>query len=395
MAIVFTKKYIYLVNIFTKMIKRELFATIQKKLGKGKTIIVLGPRQVGKTTLLKSIADQCGAWLFLKGDDPAVQSQLEGANTETLKQMIGKHKLVFIDEAQRIRNIGLTLKLITDQFKKVQVLVSGSSSFELTSEINEPLTGRKWEYQMYPVSWQEFHSYVGPVAAHSQLEQRLVYGMYPDVITHPGEEKEVLQQLAGSYLYKDVLSIGGIRKPELLDKLLRALALHLGHEVSYNELAGMLQVDKNTINTYIQLLEKTFVIFRLQPFSRNLRNEITSSRKIYFYDNGIRNAIIANFSPLSLRQDTGALWENFMVSERMKFLQYQNKLANTFFWRTTQQQEIDYLEERDGNLFAYEFKWNEKTRAKFPKTFLSNYPGSEMRLVTKGNFEEFISGKQI
>lgn len=382
-------------SIFTKMIKRELFSRIREKLGKGKAIILLGPRQVGKTTLLKSLAEKNGPWLFLNGDDPTVQQRLEGANTEALKLLIGKHKLVFIDEAQRVKNIGITLKLITDQFKKVQLVVSGSSSFELTSEISEPLTGRKWEYHMYPVSWQEFHSYVGAVAAHSQLEQRMVYGMYPDVITHPGEEKEVLQQLAGSYLYKDVLSIGGIRKPELLDKLLRALALQLGHEVSYNELAGMLQVDKNTINTYIQLLEKTFVVFRLQPFSRNLRNEITSSRKIYFYDNGIRNAIIANFNPLSLRQDTGALWENFMVSERMKFLNYQSKWANTFFWRTRLQQEIDYIEERDGNLFGYEFKWSKKAKVKFPKAFLANYPSAKLQLITGANFEGFISGEEI
>lgn len=392
---IFTKKYVYLVNTFTKMIKRDLFSVIQKKLGKGKAIIVLGPRQVGKTTLLKSIAEKEGPWLFLNGDDPTVQQQLEGANTEALKQMIGKHKLVFIDEAQRVKNIGLTLKLITDQFKKVQLVVSGSSSFDLTSEINEPLTGRKWEYQMYPVSWQEFYDHMGHMEAHAQLETRLVYGMYPDVITHPGEEKEVLQQLAGSYLYKDLLSIGGIRKPELLDKLLRALALQLGHEVSYNELASMLQVDKNTINTYIQLLEKTFVIFRLQPFSRNLRNEISSSRKFYFFDNGIRNAILANFSPLSQRQDTGALWENFMVSERMKFLHYRHTWAHTFFWRTRLQQEIDYLEDRDGKLFAYEFKWSKKAKAKFPKTFLTHYPDAKVQLITSGNFEEFINGKDL
>ena len=375
------------------MINRLLTPIIRKKLGTGKAIIILGPRQVGKTTLLKEIAEKKGPYLFLNGDDPTVQQQLEGANTQTLKQIIGKHTLVFIDEAQRIKNIGLTLKLITDQLKNVQLLVSGSSALELASEINEPLTGRKWEYQMYPISWQELYDYLGHLDAHSQLEQRLVYGMYPEVITRQGEEREVLQQLAGSYLYKDLLSLGGIRRPDMLDKLLRALALQLGNEVSYNELSNMLQVDKNTINNYVQLLEKAYVIFRLPPFSRNLRNEITSSRKIYFYDNGIRNALVANFNPIGLRQDTGELWENFLISERMKLLHYNSKLANTYFWRTHAQQEIDYIEERDGEIFAYEFKWSKTKKARFPKTFIAAYPKAKLQLVTPVNFEDFIMGE--
>jgi len=374
------------------MIKRLLTSIVRKKLGTGKAIIILGPRQVGKTTLLKEIAEKKGNYLFLNGDDPTVQQQIEGANTQTLKQIIGKYTLVFIDEAQRIKNIGLTLKLITDQLKNVQLLVSGSSALELASEVNEPLTGRKWEYKMYPISWQELYDYLGRLDAHSQLEQRLVYGMYPEVITRQGEEREVLQQLAGSYLYKDLLSLGGIRRPEMLDKLLRALALQLGNEVSYNELSNMLQVDKNTINNYIQLLEKAYVIFRLPPFSRNLRNEITSSRKIYFYDNGIRNSLVANFNPIGLRQDTGELWENFLISERMKLLQYNSKWANTYFWRTHAQQEIDYIEERDGEIFAYEFKWSKTKKAKFPKTFITAYPKAKLQLVTPANFEDFIMG---
>ncbi len=373
------------------MINRLLAPVIRKKLGTGKAIIVLGPRQVGKTTLLKGIAEKKGAYLFLNGDDPVVQQQLEGANTQTLKQIIAKHKLVFLDEAQRIKNAGLTLKLITDQFKNVQLLVSGSSALELANKINEPLTGRKWEYHMYPVSWQEFYNYMGHLDAHKQLEQRLVYGMYPEVITKQGEEREVLQQIAGSYLYKDLLSLGGIRRPDLLDKLLRALAFQVGNEVSYNELSNLLQVDKNTIHSYIQLLEKAYVVFRLQPFSRNLRNEITSSRKIYFYDNGIRNALVANFNPLGLRQDTGALWENFLVSERMKLLHYNSKWANIYFWRTHARQEIDYIEERDGQIFGYEFKWSKKAKSKFPKTFIAAYPKAKMQLITSANFEKFIT----
>ena len=374
------------------MIQRLLSPIITKKLGKGKAIIILGPRQVGKTTLLKNIADKNGPYLLLNGDDPYVQQQLENANTQTLKQLIGKHRLVFIDEAQRIKHIGLTLKLITDQFTNVQLLVSGSSALELSSEVNEPLTGRKWEYQMYPVSWQELHNYLGHIGAHMQLEQRLIYGMYPEVIMQQGEEREVLQQLAGSYLYKDLLSMAGIRKPDLLEKLLRALALQLGNEVSYNELSNLLQVDKNTISNYIQLLEKAYVIFRLQPFSRNLRAEISTSRKIYFYDNGIRNALLANFNPLGLRQDTGALWENFMISERMKLLHYNNHWANTYFWRTHAQQEIDYIEEEAGILHAFEFKWSKTKQAKTPKEFLKTYKNSKFKIINRDNFREFIGG---
>ncbi len=370
------------------MIKRKLFDTVLTK--KGKAIIVLGPRQSGKTTLMNEVTGSMQNKLFLDCDDPLVRELIENANTEKLRQIIGKHTVVFIDEAQRVKNIGLTLKIITDQFKNVQLYVSGSSSFELINEINEPLTGRKWEYMLFPVSWEEFQNHVGYMKSLQQLEQRLIFGMYPEVITNYGAEHETLKQISDSYLYKDILSFKGIRKPDLLIKLLKALAFQIGNEVSYNELGNLLQIDKNTVRNYIDLLEKVFVVFRLQPLSKNLRNEISTNRKIYFYDNGIRNALIANFNPLSMRQDTGALWENFLISERIKYIHYSHMFVNQYFWRTKQQQEIDYIEEREGKIFAYEFKWNQKIKAKFPTTFLKTYEQVQTKVIHKNNFQEFL-----
>lgn len=370
------------------MIKRIIQASIEKEFFTGKAIIVLGPRQVGKTTLIKEILEE-KEYLFLNADDSTVRRLLNSPDTFQLKQIIGKEKIVFIDEAQRLQQVGLTLKLITDQFKKVQLIVSGSSALEISNQTNEPLTGRKWEYLLYPVSWEELENSVGFIESEKQLEHRLIYGMYPDVINHPGKEKEVLQQLANSYLYKDILSLANIRKPELLERLLQALALQLGNEVSYNELAQLLQIDKKTIMVYIDLLEKAFIIFRLRSFSRNLRNEIKNNLKIYFWDNGIRNIIIANLNTLNLRQDKGGLWENFLVSERTKFLQYHKKIVNSFFWRTVQQQEIDYVEETNGRISAFEFKWNDKGRTKIPQTFLDTYH-AKGNIVSKENFRSFL-----
>jgi predicted AAA+ superfamily ATPase len=373
------------------LISRKLEESITKKLGSGKVILVLGPRQTGKTTLLTGICRQSERWLLLDCDDLLVREQLQDANVEKLKQIIGTHTLILIDEAQRVRNIGLTLKILADHFDHVQILVSGSSALELANEINEPLTGRKWEFMLYPVSWQELLEQFGYLDTLRQLEQRLIFGQYPEVITHPGQEKELLQQLSGSYLYKDLFTYKGIRKPDLLEKLLKALALQIGSEVSYNELAQLLEVDKKTVMQYLDLLEKAFVVFRLQPLSRNLRNEISSSRKIYFYDTGIRNALLVNFQPLSLRGDTGALWENFLIAERNKFLHYNNHWVNTYFWRTHTQQEIDYIEERDGKFYAFEFKWGINKKIRFPKNFLSAYPNSQTQLIDRDHFNTFLT----
>lgn len=371
------------------MINRQIKTNIKNRINSGKAIILLGPRQTGKTTLLEKIASETGEYLLLDCDDLLIREKLENANTESLKQLIGKHKIIFIDEAQRVKNIGLILKIIIDRIKGIKLLVSGSSALELANEINEPLTGRKWEYMLYPVSWQEFREHAGYLKSQQQLEQRLIFGMYPEVINNPGDEEEVLKQLSSSYLYKDLLSLKNIRKPGLLPKLLKALALQVGSEVSKNELSKLLQVSKDTIETYIDLLEKAYIIYRLEPLSRNLRNEISTNRKIYFYDNGIRNALIANYNPVSIRQDIGILWENFLMSERKKLLHYNRISANTYFWRTKQQQEVDYVEEQGGKIYAYEFKWNPRKKPKFPKTFINAYQ-SELQIVNKDNFEEFL-----
>ncbi len=370
------------------MITRILQAKIISKMGKGKAIIIVGPRQVGKTTLIEGILKN-EAHLFLDGDDPTVRSLLKNPNTEQIKSIIGKNKTVFIDKAQRIENIGITLKIITDKCKDVQLLVSGSSAFELKNEINEPLTGRKWEYQLFPISWKEFEDNIGYVKATQQLEMRLVYGMYPDVINNTDNAFEVLKELANSYLYKDILAFNKIRKPEVLEKLLQALALQLGSEVSYNELSQLLGIDKNTVSNYIDILEEAFVIFKLKSFSRNLRNEIKTNQKIYFYDNGIRNMVIGNLNTLDLRQDKGALWENFLISERMKKNNYENKLTKSYFWRTTQQQEIDYVEDNAGQITGYEIKWSEKGKVKIPKVFNEMYE-TETIILTKENFRTFL-----
>lgn len=371
------------------MIQRSLLKELQKRIVGHKALIVLGPRQVGKTTLLRELVSEKDV-LFLNGDDPTVQTLLSNVNTEVLRQLIGKHAFVFIDEAQRIDNIGITLKLITDQIQTCQLIVSGSSAFELRNATNEPLTGRKWEYQLFPISWTEYEAYVGFLKAEQLLETRLIYGFYPEVITHQGEEREILIQLSESYLYKDLYAVGAkLKRPELLPKILQALAFQVGNEVSHNEIAQLIGADNQTVTTYIDLLIKSYVIFPLHSFSRNLRNEIKAKKKYYFYDNGIRNAVISNFSPLLMRNDIGALWENFLVSEKKKHNHYLMLHANTYFWRTTGQQEIDYLEEMDGHLKAYEFKWNPNAKWRIPKTFLNAYP-SEVFKIDRSNFRSFL-----
>ncbi|OQA97517.1 MAG: hypothetical protein BWY22_01265 [Bacteroidetes bacterium ADurb.Bin217] len=375
-------------DIFIHMYTRYISDIIEKKIGSGKAIVVIGPRQVGKTTLIETILKNKD-YLFLNGDDPKTKTLLTEPNTEQIRTILGQHKLVFIDEAQRINGIGLTMKIITDRFKEVQLFASGSSSFDLSNRINEPLTGRKWEYQLFPISWEEYENNHGYVYAEQQLENRLLYGFYPDVLNNSGNEISVLRNLVSSYLYKDILSYSDIRKPDVLEKLVQALALQIGSEVNYSELAQIVSVDKNTVAKYIDILEKGFVIFQLGSFSRNIRNEIKTSKKIYFYDNGVRNMIIGNFDPIELRTDKGALWENFLISERIKQNEYKQSLARTYFWRTKQQQEIDFIEDNGGRISGFEFKWQNKKNIKLPKTFVESYH-AESKIIDRDNFREFV-----
>ena len=374
------------------MFKRTLQQIIIDRCFKHKAIILLGARQVGKTTLLKEIVKvQDGGVLFLNCDEPQTVSALTNRNLEDVKALIGGNRLVIIDEAQKVDNVGLTIKLIVDNMPDVQVIATGSSAFELRNRLNEPLTGRKYEYQMFPISTEEIYKTNGYIDVMKLLETRLIYGSYPDILNQQDKPEVLLRTLTDSYLYKDVLASDNLRKPDLLVKLLRALAFQVGSEVSYNELAQIIGTDNKTVERYIDLLEKCFIIFRLNGLSRNLRNELKKAKKIYFYDNGVRNAVIQQFAPLDMRNDVGALWENYFISERMKFNHYSEHYCNTYFWRTKNQQEIDYVEEADGYMTAFEMKWNpKKADLSFPKSFMEAYSVASANVITPENYIKFL-----
>ncbi len=380
-------EYLYICAIMS--IQRAFLSQVKNWLFKGKTLVITGPRQVGKTTLIKTLLGEASEFLFLDGDDSEIREMLSRNNTQEIARIIGNHKIVFIDEAQRINQIGLTAKIIHDQFKQVQLIMSGSSALDLNNAINEPLTGRKIEFTLFPISWKELSNHYGYLQAKQDINNRLIFGMYPDIITHKGEEKLFLKNLTESYLYKDILALTNIQKPDILEKLLQALAYQVGSEVSYTELATLLGISKETVSSYIQLLEKAFVIFRVNAFSRNLRSEIKTNKKIYFYDNGIRNAIIKAYNPIELRPDKGALWENFLIAERIKHLNYQLHYPNYFFWRTKDQQEVDWVEEENLKLSAFEFKWKDAGKFKFPKKFVEAYQPNT-KVIDIDNFSEFI-----
>lgn len=373
------------------MIKRSIENLIKGQLHGGRAIIVMGARQVGKTTLLKQVfSTDSSDVLWMSGDEPDVRGMFENMTSTRLRSIIGNHRVVIIDEAQRIEDIGIKLKLIIDQIPSVQLMATGSSSFELANKINEPLTGRKWEYKLFPLSFNELVNETNLLEEKRMVPHRMVYGSYPDVVTHPGKEVAILRELTESYLYKDILEFDRIHKPEKLTKLLQALAYQVGAEVSYNELSLLCGLDAKTVASYISILEQAFIIFRLGTFSRNLRNELKNSRKIYFYDNGIRNALIGNFSQVENRTDTGALFENYAIAERMKRKEYLMDYARSWFWRNTNKQEIDYIEEKDGRIHAYELKWSPKRKASAPLSFRNAYPDADFTVINRDNIEDLL-----
>ena len=373
------------------MIDRILQTNIERRMFKGKAILLFGSRQCGKSTLVENmLARRKEKWLYLNGDEADIREQLTNTTSARLKKIVDGHTVVFIDEAHRIPDIGITLKLFTDQLKNIQVIATGSSAFELAGKVNEPLTGRKYEFMLFPLSFAEMVASHGLLEEKRLIEHRMIYGYYPEIVTDQSEEEVHLKLLANSYLYKDLLSLEQIKKPVLLEKLLKALALQVGSEVSYHELGQTIGADKETVEKYIDLLEKAFVLFRLPALNRNVRNEIKKGKKVYFFDCGVRNAIINDFTRIGSRTDTGALWENFVIAERMKYLRYNNNDANMYFWRTTQQQEIDLVEEKGKQLKAYECKWGKTGKAKFPLTFTANYPGTETHVISPANLEDFI-----
>ncbi len=373
------------------MIERTQAEKLRSLIGSNKAITLMGARQVGKSTLIHSLLDDDDTVLWLNGDDDDVRELFKNINSTRLKAIIGSKRTVVIDEAQRIPDIGLRIKLITDQIPGVQVIATGSSSFELSSKINESLTGRKRELKLFPLTFTEMVRHTSFLEERRMLSHRMIYGYYPEVVSTPSEEKDILKELTESSLYKDLLSVDGIHKADVLVRLLKALSLQIGNQVSYNELSILLGIDSKTVEKYISVLEKSYIIFRLGSFSRNLRNELKTSRKIYFWDLGIRNAVIGNFSSLENRADCGAMWENFVIAERLKANEYDSAFTQSYFWRTKDQSEIDYVEEANGTMRAFEFKWNSsKSGAKCPESFARAYPEAVFKVITPDNIEDFL-----
>ncbi len=377
--------------MFSTMIQRQLRSQILQLVGGKKAIIIMGARQVGKSTLLHEIFDEQKDVMWMYGDDADVQTLFRDITSTRLKAFLANKKILIIDEAQRIPDIGLKIKLITDQIPEVQVIATGSSSFELASKVNESLTGRKREFQMFPLSFKEMVDASDLLTEQRLIPHRLVYGYYPEVVISPGEEREVLRELSSSYLYKDILQLYGIAKPDKLVTLMQALSRQIGNLVSYRELSVLVGIDAKTIERYIDLLEKSYIVFRVGSFSRNLRNELKNGKKIYFYDLGIRNAVINDFRPAELRDDVGALWENFVLIERLKQISYSRSFTDIRFWRTSEQKEIDIIEDTDGQLTAIEIKWNpSKAKTKIPEKFAQAYPDAKYKVITPENAFEYI-----
>lgn len=372
------------------MIKRELHTVINNKLFKGKVILLFGARQVGKSTLIHQVLNNASDVLWLNADDVDVIALFENINATRMKKIIGANKIIVIDEAQSITDIGKKLKIMHDQIKGIQIIATGSSAFELKNKTNEPLTGRKWEYHLYPFSFQELANATNILEEKRMLKERLVMGAYPEIVVNNTDEEERLKLLTESYLYKDILKWNGIQKPEKLVHLLKLLAYQIGAEVSYNKLSNELGLDHVTIEKYIILLEQCYVIFRLHAYSTNHAKELKKSRKIFFYDNGIRNAIIGDFGIAENRQDIGKLWENYIIAEMFKKLQYQNKNFEMYFWRTHDQQEIDLIVKQNNIHHAFEIKWNPNRKAKLSKTFSSLYTEHTFQVIHPENYDEIL-----
>ena len=373
-------------------IYRLVQKNIEEKLFGGRILVLYGARRTGKTSIVKNILQKYPENSFyFDFEDPQNRLLFENAGVEKLKSLLQDYKLVIFDEAQKFLNIGQTLKLIHDHLPSVQVIATGSSSFELSNKINEPLTGRKWEFKLFPLSIEEIKQAKNSIYVAQNLQEFLVYGTYPSLFDKSNaEKKDILTELSSSYLFQDVFTYQDIRNPEVLEKLLRLLAFQVWNEVSYHELALNLKINEETVARYIQLLEKAFVIFRLSAFSKNPRKEIGKTRKIYFYDLGIRNSLISSFNNLETRNDIGALWENFCVVERMKNNEYSQKFVNTYFWRSYSGQEIDYIEESGEELKTFEFKYNSNKKGKIPSSFATSYPNHTFEVVNTDNFSNFI-----
>lgn len=374
------------------MIARLLKTTIKSRLFNGKTIILYGARQVGKTTLVKSILEEFGTTgRYLNCEIMSVAASLSEPEPMRLKSYLGNYKLIVLDEAQSIPNIGLIIKVIHDTFPEMQIIATGSSSFDLANKTSEPLTGRSLTYLLHPISAIELVQYSDWITFDSRLDILLRFGSYPDIVLANEETAiENLNELATAYLYKDLLKFEGIRKSAILQKLLKLLALQVGNQISLSELANNLGVNKATVEKYIDLLEQSYVIFRLNSFSRNLRKELSKSFKVYFYDLGIRNSIIQNFTLPQSRSDVGALWENFCISERMKSNHYQGRKINYYFWRTYNKKKIDLVEEREGVITGYEFKYSPTAKFKPPNDFITSYQAEVHNIHTK-NFYKFVA----
>ena len=376
-------------------ILRTLEKSITEALNLNKIIIIYGPRQVGKTTLARDILQKYKDKYVLEisADEKRFRDILISQDSIKLKQLIGNANIVFIDEAQRVKDIGLNLKIMHDQIPNLKIMVTGSSSFDLANKTKEPLTGRNISFKLYPLALCELKTHFSKIDLQSMLDNILIYGLYPDIFNQQNLEYKYrnLKELTQSYIYKDILNLETIKNINKVEDLLQLLAFQIGSEVSMTELATQLSMNKETVDKYISVLEQAFIVFRLSGYSKNLRKEITKMDKIYFYDNGIRNMLINNFNNLNLRDDVGKLWENFLISERIKYIQYNNLRAKSYFWRTYTNVEIDYIEETEQKLFAYEFKYNTHNKKyNVPKTWIEAYPNSEFKVVSKDNFFDFI-----